>query len=497
MSRKHKGCRNGSKVPPPSGRRPAAPLTVRDVESMADELLTYHRWMAPSFQRREQRQWSLFYLCGQLSNLERKTSEPMILHLKGPDDNAVRALNQFLGQGTWDAHHLLRRHQMLVGQTLGDPGGVVIVDGSGFPKQGQHSVGVARQYCDALGKVANCQEGVFAVYASPLGSAFVDCRLYLHESWFAEEARARWHQSGIPEEAVFQTEPELALEMLQELVRRGVLPFRWVMADAHFGQNPAFLDGVAALDKWYLAEIPADTRVWLRTPAVEAPGRGPLGRPRTRPRVALRAPRPGEVRQLAAHLPPQAWQRYFIKEGSKGPMVAEFAFLRVTSVRETLPGPRLWLVFRRRRRPQPELKFYFSNAPTSTPPREFAQLSGWRWPVETTLEEGKGEVGMDQYEVRTWAGWYHQMVQSFMAHYFLTQVRVQFKKSPGPDDGASACLDRERPPGRRCALTEDPRRGRVLPTSELFGLLFTSQKDTAPPSSPTRYSSKAQSLEVM
>jgi SRSO17 transposase len=497
MRRKRKGYRTVSKVPPPSGRKPCLKLTARDVDSMVDELLMYHRLMASSFQRREQRQWSLFYLCGQLSNLERKTSEPMVLNLTGPDDNAVRALNQFLGEGTWDAHRLLRQHQELVGQTLGDPEGVVIVDGSGFPKQGQHSAGVARQYCDALGKVANCQEGVFAVYASSRGSAFVDCRLYLHESWFADEARARWRQCRIPEAAAFHTEPELALEMLQGLVGRGVLPFQWVMADAHFGQIPAFLDGVAALDKWYLAEIPADTRVWLRTPAVEPPGPGPLGRPRTHPRVALGAPRPHEVRELVTHLPPQAWQRHFIKEGSKGPMVAEFAFLRVTSIRERLPGPRVWLVLRRRLRPQPELKFYFSNAPTPTLPREFAQLSGWRWPIETTLEEGKGQVGMDQYEVRTWTGWYHQMVQSFMAHYCLTRLRLQFKKSPGPDDGTSARADRERPAGRRGAPGEDSRSGRVLPTSEPFRLLLTSQKDAETSSSPQLYPSKARSLEVM
>jgi SRSO17 transposase len=496
MSRKRKGYRTGSKIPPPSGRKPALNLTSRDVESMADELLTYHRLMAPSFQRREQRRWSLFYLCGQLSNLERKTSEPMILNLKGANPNAVRALNQFLGEGTWNAHHILRRHQELVGQSLGDPEGVVILDGSGFPKQGQHSAGVARQYCDALGKVANCQEGVFAVYTSPRGTAFVDCRLYLHGTWFEHEARERWQKCRIPEQVAFQTEPELALEMLQELVGPGVLPFHWVMADAHFGQNPAFLDGVAALGKWYLAEVPADTRVWLRTPAVEPPGRGPLGRPRTRPRVALHAPRPHEVRQLVTCLPRRAWKRYFIKEGSQGPMVAEFAFLRVTSVRDRLPGSRIWLIFRRGLGAEPELKFYFSNAPASTPTREFAQLSGWRWPIETTLEEGKGEVGMDQYEVRTWCGWYHQMVQSFMAHYFLMRLRLQFKKSPGADDGAGACPNRECPSGRRRALGEDPRRGRVLSTPQLFRLLFTSQKHAETSSPPNLYS-KTRSLEVM
>ena len=177
--------------------------------------------------------------------------------------------------------------------------------------------------------------------------------------------------------------------------------------------------------------------------------------------------------------------------------MAEFAFLRLTSVRERLPGSRLWLVLRRRRQPQPEVKFYFSNAPTSTPPQAFAQLSGWRWLIETTLEAGKGEVGMDQYEVRTWAGWYHQMVQSFMAHYVLMRLRLQFKKSPGPDNGASACPDRERPAGRRRALGAGSRRGRVVSTSELFCLLFTSQKDPQTSSSPPLYPSQARSLEVM
>ena len=481
MSKRHTGLRKGSKTPPPSGRKPRLKLTARDIENLRDELVTYHRLMAASFQRREQRQWSFFYLCGQLSNLSRKTSEPMVLQLKGPDDNAVRALNQYLGEGKWDAQRLLRRHQELVAQTLGDAEGVVIVDGSGFAKQGQHSVGVARQYCDAVGKVANCQEGVFAVYASWLGAAFVDCRLYLPESWFDPAARVRWDQCRIPSEVSFQTEPELALAMLAALVERSQLPFRWVMADAHFGQIPAFLDGVAALGKWYLAEVPADTRVWLHTPAVEPPGPGLLGRPRKHPRVAVNAPAPREVRQLVKQLPRAAWQRYFIKEGSQGPLLAEFAFLRVTSVRDRLPGPRVWLVFRRRRRPQPELKFYFSNAPGLLSPREFAQLSGWRWPIETTLAEGKGEVGMDQYEVRTWTGWYHQMVQSFMAHYFLVRLRLYLKKSPGADHRSSACINCERPSGRRRTLGQSACSHRILSTAQLCCLSVPSQKDLKTP----------------
>jgi SRSO17 transposase len=443
MSKPTKRSYRGLKIAPPSARKPTQQLTPRHIEAMGEAILSYHRLFRTCFQRREQYQWSRFYLCGQLSNLERKTIEPMVLALLGDDPNQIRGLQQFIGAGTWEAQAIFLRLQELVTETLGDPEGVVVVDGSGFPKQGTHSAGVARQYCGALGKVANCQEGTFLIYTTPHGHAYLDARLYLPGEWFDDDAQERWAQCGIPNTVDFQTEPELALVMLQGLVQRDVVPFRWVTADEHFGQIPAFLDGVAALGKWYLAEVPSDTRVWLRTPAVEPPGRGFWGRPCTRPRVVLQAPRPQEVRQLVAQLPRRSWKRYWIKEGSQGPMVAEFAFLRVTCIRERLPGPRLWLVLRRGLAVEPGIKFYFSNAPTTCAPRLLAQLSGWRWPVETTLEEGKGEIGLDHYEVRSWCGWYHHIAQSFMAHLALVRLQRQFKKNSRADDCPSAVLGRQ------------------------------------------------------
>jgi SRSO17 transposase len=298
----------------------------------ADELQVFHRQFQPLFPRREQRAWSLLYLCGQLSNLERKTIEPMVLSLIGADRNAIRGLQQFIGQGEWDAAPLMIQVQSLVSSWLGEEDGVVIVDGSGFPKQGKYSVGVAHQYCGHLGKIANCQEGVFLVYASRQGYAFVDERLYVPEEWFSPVSRKRWKACGIPETLVFHTEPELGLEMIRSLVQRGAILFRWVTCDESYGKIPAFLDGIATLGKWYLAEAPADTRVWLRTPAIEPPGRGLLGRPRTHPRVKRTAPRPLELRALSAQLPRTAWQRRKIQEGSKGPLRVELAFVRVTSV---------------------------------------------------------------------------------------------------------------------------------------------------------------------
>ena len=420
--------KRGMKRPPASGRSASARLTTQDVVNSAEELVAYHQQFATVFHRREQRQWALLYLCGQLSNVARKTIEPMVLSLCGDDANVVRAMQHYIGEGTWEASAAIRRCQQLAAMWLGEPDGVVIVDGSGFPKQGADSVGVARQYCGAVGKVANCQEGVFAVYVTRRGYTFLDERLYVPETWFGEDHRQRRQACGVPETTIFRTEPTLAVEMIEALVERDEVPFRWVTGDEHFGQNPGFLDGVAAQGKWYLAEVPVDTRVWRRRPAVEPPGHGPLGRPRTRPRVARSAPPPQSVRDLSDHLPALTWKRYIIKQGTKGELVAEFAFQRVTIIRDELPGPRVWLVCRRSLANPPESKFYLSNAPATCPWDELVRVSGLRWPVETALEEGKGEVGLDHYETRTWLGWHHHMAQSFMAHLFLIHLQLVFEK---------------------------------------------------------------------
>jgi SRSO17 transposase len=429
---------------PASGQTAGQRLTQQDIDASADALVAFLRRWADVWPRREQRDWSAFYLCGQLANLERKTIEPMVLALKGPDENAMRGLQQFISQSNWGVCPKRERLQQLVGSWLGEPEAILIFDGSGFPKQGSHSAGVAPQYCGALGKIANCQEGVFAVYASSRGYAFVDGRLYVPERWFGDDYRSRRQACGLPSALCFQTEPEIALTMLTEILAADYLPFRWVTADEHFGEIPAFLDRIAATGKWYQVEVPVDTRVWLRTPAVQPPGPGLMGRPRTHPRVAPGAPRPIELRALAAQLPRSAWQRCTIKEGSRGPLEADFAFARVTTIRESLPGPRVWATFRRSLADPTEIKFYLSNAPARCPHADLVRVTGLRWPIETAIEEGKGEVGLDHYEVRSWLGWHHHMVQSFMAHLFLMQLRLAFKKKPGADDSPSAPVDRLR-----------------------------------------------------
>ncbi len=454
MSRKAKQPGRLIRRPPASGRKPSRCLSAVEIAHLADDVSAYHRHFHCVFKRREQRDASMFYLCGQLSGLERKTIEPMVLAMHGPDLNVIRALQQFMGQSHWSASDAIKQHQRLVAESLGDPLGVLIVDGSGFPKQGPYSAGVAYQYCGHLGKLANCQEGVFLVYASQHGYTFLDERLYVPEQWFDSEHELLRARCGIPDDIAFQTEPALALQMVANVQTAGVVPFRWVACDEHFGQNTAFLDGIVALGKWYFAEVPSDTRVWLRTPTVELPGRGPLGRPRLHPRVARHAPAARELRAIAVDLPRSAWQPYLIKEGSQGPLWAEFAFLRVTTVRDGLPGPRVWAVLRRSLGASAELKFHLSNALLDCQRRDLAQMTGWRWPIETTFEEAKGEVGMDHYETRSWLGWHHHMVQTFMAHLFLIRLRLRLKKSPGLDHRPGPSV------GDLCAAGRQPTLGR-------------------------------------
>ena len=422
-------------VPPPSARPPQHNLVPRDIQALADDLVAYHALFAPLFQRSEQRASALAYLHGQLLDLERKSIEPMALALEGGN---VQGMQQFISDGPWDDARLLDLHQQLVAQTLGDDQtGVLILDGCDFPKQGTYSVGVARQWCGALGKIANCQASVVACYASKHGHTLVDRRLYLPKLWFTAEYQARWERCGIPTDIVFHTRPELAAEMVRSLCQRHVLPFRWVTCDEGYGTNPAFLNALSELNLLYLAEVPHDTRVWLTRPPTAVPARGKRGPAARRERVTAEAPAAQRVALLAAQLPAKQWKRWQIKEGSKGPMVAEFAFVRVVAVRDDMPGPESWLVLRRSLGEKPELKTYLSNAPASTRRSKLVWASGMRWPVETSIKESKGEVGLDQYEVRGWRGWHHHTALSFVAHHFLVWQRRRMGKKLRSVDSAT------------------------------------------------------------
>lgn len=409
---------------------PKMDLAIQDIEHLVEELRAYHAIYSPLFQRREQREAAHSYLQGLLATLPRKSIEPMVLAVDGVALKAVRAMQSFISEGQWHDERLLHQHWEEVETDLGAADGVLMVDGSDFPKQGDHSVGVKRQYCGELGKRANCQAGVFVGYVSSQGYTVLDRRLYVPAEWLTDEAYAeRRRQCGLPAETTFKTKPELAQEMIATVVQSQALRCRWVVADEAFGGNPGFLDGVAGLGLWYFVEVPHSTRVWEERPATHIPpGRGRGRRPH-RERLVEGAPKARTVLEVATALPTEAWTRQTIKEGSQGPMVAEFAALRVVAVRDTLPGPDVWLVLRRHSETG-ELKTYLSNAPVDRPLEKLVQMSGMRWPIETCFEDSKQLLGMGDYEVRSWTGWHHHMTLIILAHFFVVRMSLRLKKKP-------------------------------------------------------------------
>lgn len=404
---------------------PEMNLAPRDVEGLLEELRLYHIRFSPLFRRQEQRRWSYKYLEGLLLEIPNKAIEPMAERLEGGN---VRAMQQFIGAGAWDDEAILKQHQRLVDESLGEPDGVLIVDDSGFPKQGSHSVGVKRQYCGVLGKVANCQVGVFVGYASSKGYTLVDCQLYMPEDWFGDEYAERRRKCGVPEDLTFQTKPQIAWALLEPLITEKRIRFRWVAMDEGYSEDPQFLDNLDQVGAWYMAEVACNTCVWQERPMTYVPPPpSNRGRPPSKERVVPEAPKPQRVDAIAAGLPAEAWKVYWIKEGAKGPMVAQFAFLRVVTVRQGLPGRDHWLVLRRGLGETSTIKYFLSNAPADTPHTELVRVSAMRWPVETSIEEGKGEVGMDDYQTRSWRGWHHHMTMTLLAHFFLVRLRLKLQ----------------------------------------------------------------------
>ena len=397
-------------------------LLTTDVQELAPELEAYHSIYADCFGRREQREKCHSYMHGLLQQLPNKSIETMMLHNDGDNPNSIRAMQHFISQGAWDDAAVLNRHAVEVDKDLGDEEGVLIVDGSDFPKQGTESVGVKRQWCGQLGKVANCQAGVFLGYASQHGYTLLDRRLYVPEVWFEGGVYAeRRHQCGVPENLTFQTKQELALAMVKETATSGYLRYRWLTCDEFFGRDSDFLDSVGAY-AWYMAEVPTNTQVWLQRPHTEVPAWSGYGRKPTRVHLAEGEPESQAVTLIATQLPREAWQQYTIKEGTKGPIAAEFAALRVINARKNLPGHEVWLICRRDSASH-EHKFYLSNAPPEIPLATFVRVAGLRWPIESCFEEGKQELGLGDYQVRSWVGWHHHMTLCILAHFFL--VRIQ------------------------------------------------------------------------
>ena len=315
------------------------------------------------------------------------------------------------------------RLQEYLGSRLEHPEAVWVLDGSDFPKQGVKSVGVARQYCGRLGKVANCQAGMFLAYVSPLGRALVDKRLYLPEVWTSDDARCQ--AAGVPEERrTYRSKTELALEMVEQALVRGHLLAGWVAGDDAFGMSPSFREGLSALGMGYVLDISANFTVWPEALEWTSPAYQGKGRPR-KPRL-----RSGQRRTLgerAADIPEEAWQEITVAPGSQGPRVYQFSAQRVRPTARRQPGEIHWAVYRRNRDGS-EPRYYLSNAPEDTPLETLAHVGGSRWRIETEFETEKSDVGLDEYETRTWAGWHHHIALCLLAGAFLLTLQQDWGK---------------------------------------------------------------------
>ena len=417
-------------------------MTTDELRAAAGELVHLHERFAPLFGRKEPRSQALIYLHGLLLAPGRKSAEPMALVFGEPDDEGISqkqvlGLQRFLTYSPWDFQGVQREIQAVFAEELVPStaewsiGTVGVIDESGFVKQGTHSVGVQRQYCGRVGKKENCQVGVFLVGVTPAGSALLEEQLYLPETWASDAERRE--ETAVPNEITFQTKPQIGIELLRRTRGNGLLQFDWITADELYGHNGEFLDDLEALQQRYVVEVPVNTTVWTVDPQTRVPPhegrRGPAATrpPRDDERAYVRA-----VRDLAAHLPPSAWQVLQLRTGAKGPLAFAFARVRVWAVRHRKPGPEGWLLLRRSLEPDGEVKYYLSNAPADEPLETMALVTGTRYRVEEYFEEGKGYLGMAQYEARAWSSWHHHMSLVALAHLFVTLTRVHLKKKlPG------------------------------------------------------------------
>ena len=412
---------------------PQMDLAIQDIEPLVEELRASHALYSPLLQRREQQEAAYTYLQGLLAPLPRKSIEPMVLAVEGVAPQAVRAMPAFISAGTWPDERLLHQHWQEVETDLGAAEGVLMVDGSDVPKQGSHSAGVKRQYCGELGQRANGQAGVFVGDVSPQGYTLLDRRLYVPgEGLTADAYTERRRPCGIPPQLTFKTQPALAQEMVAAIVQTQYLRCRWVVADEACGGNPGFLEGMAELGRWYVAEVPPSTRVWDVRPAAHVPPWRGRGRRPQRACLVTGAPAARTVAAVAATLPSEAWTCQTSTEGSQGPMVAECATLRVVAVRDAVPGPDVWVVLRRHVETG-ELKTSLCHAPVETALAQLVRMSGRRWPLETCFEDSKQLLGMGDDEIRSWTGWHHHLTLVILAHFFVVRMSRRLKKSPSGD----------------------------------------------------------------
>ena len=314
------------------------------------------------------------------------------------------AFQHVLGRANWDVEGVRDEVCSYVYAHLQATDDALVIDETGFLKQGKHSAGVQRQYSGTAGRVENCQIGVFLGYASAHGHSLIDRELYLPKEWLNDPERC--DRAGIPTEAVFQTKPQLAEVMLRRAFDHGIQA-RWVVGDAVYGDNRGLRGFLEAREQGYVLAVSGKEYVW-----------------RGMSQIAIRD-------LIAQHLPPPAqWQRLSAGDGSQGPRLYDWVYLSTN--RPLQPGWERGVLLRRSLDPSPQITAYVVFAPVGTPVAALAVAAGRRWTIETGFREAKDSLGLDQYEVRSWTGWYRHITLVLAAQAFLAVIQQQSKKKQKP-----------------------------------------------------------------
>lgn len=398
-------------------------LNEEDVKTMARELVAFHKEFHDCYGRIEHHRLGLAYLSGLMSNATAKSAEPIALEFL--DQKSVRSVQMFMKNYLWDHLAMQHTHQSMLAPLIASPEGMITVDPSEFVKKGKESVGVARQYCGTIGKVENCQSGVFVGYSSDKGYGLLACRLYMPKSWFTKEQEQRRKDNLVPEGLVFETKQQIALKLIDEVVATGLFPAKWIGADASFGSDLEFLNDLPGHLNYFVS-IRSDTQVFKKKPKTGLPPYKGRGRRPKKVIVLPGQPKAKTVAQIATskHV---SWKPVIVAEGAKGPIIAKVAHIRIYLSRDGLPvGDQQWLFLRKDTDGQ--VKYAISNASKDISLADLIKASTMRWPIEQCFHEGKDQVGMDYYEHRSWPAWHRHMIFVFLALHFLLRMRLHFKK---------------------------------------------------------------------
>lgn len=429
-------------------------MTEAELLTWAADFTTFTNRFAALFKRSEPREQVAKYLRGLLATVERKNSW-QTAELVG--DQRPDAMQRLLYRATWDVEAARDLLQQYIVEQFGEADSIGVVDETGFLKQGSASVGVKRQYSGTAGKTENCQVATFLTYASSLGHVLLDRRLFLAEEWCNDQDRRK--QAGVPAEVSFATKPQQAVAMLEHAWANGV-PMCWVTGDEIYGNASHLRRSVAKAGKYYVLAVNRTTPLWLVRPSVEPAGKAVTGRPRKHERLAANSPA-WQVAEalLGAQAATLRWERFSVGAGEKGARLYDWTRLRVVESHEGLPGNDAWLLVRRSISPKAELAFYLSNAGPAETLLKLAQVASTRWTVEQCFAEAKGEVGLDQYEVRQYGSWYRHITLAMMAHAWLAAMRGRGGKGGASSNGGGFERGRgETAAGHRAGTTPTERR---------------------------------------